>query len=98
MNLAHSAIGALDPHGPPAIFDDFLPVDLLYVLAEMVRPAEAALFAALRLAGAAAPAFGTVDADTNPMSCPLMAAEVKRARERGFTSRKEACVGSFRLG
>lgn len=99
MNFAQSAIVALDPHVAPVISDDFLAVDLLDVLVEMVRTAEAALFAALGLAAAAAPAFGTVDdADTNPMECLLMAAEVKRAREGGFTSRIEALEGRFRLG
>lgn len=67
------------------------------MLIEMVHPAEAALVAAFRHAGAAAPAFGTIDALASSVGCLLVAAEVIWAREGGFASGLEAEIW-FGLG
>lgn len=63
-SFAQSAVRVLDKHVAIDILDNLLSVDLLDVFVKMVDPGEAALFAALWLAGAAAPAFGAVDATT----------------------------------
>ena len=96
-NLAFSAVGALNIHVTIPILDDPLSMHFGHVLVKMVRPAEAAFFAAIRQAGAAAPAFRTVDADASLMRCLQVTAEIKRTREGRFASGVEADVG-FGLG
>lgn len=59
----------------------------------MVQPAESASVAGVRLAGAATPTFGTVDADASSVRCLLVAAEVKWSREGCFASGLEADIG-----
>ena len=92
-NLAFSAVGAPDIHDIILILDNHLSMHFAHVLVKMVRPAEAALFAAIRQAGAAAPAFRTVDANASLMCCLHVTAKIKRTREGGFASGMEADVG-----
>lgn len=89
-NLAVLAVGAPDIHDASPILNDHLSMHFGHVLVKMVRPGEAALFAAIRHAEASAPVFRTVDADASLMRCLHVTAEIKRTCEGGFASGNEA--------